>query len=231
MKKLFLLFFLFHFLTNFSSGQILIGIHGGISWPTFRNDGHPCNNLDYSYTSYPGYYMGVDIKGLIPKIKYLNLGLSIDYNLNSFNWNKDAMGLLYKSDNQYDLRMLRFYIYPALVVGKRLKFFFNIGPYLSLSVNASYTGTVKYHINPIHGDTTYSVSGILKNFKTTDVGLREGLGISYPVISYLILSVEENGGIGILNINQQEGSVKKYDIGVLLSVAYLIQKKKPKNPK
>jgi hypothetical protein len=226
--RLILLFFILLFITDFSSGQILIGITGGVSWPIFRNEGQPPDNFDYNYKSFPGspiYSMGVDIKGLIPKTKYLNLGFSIDYNLSSFNWNEESQGF-YKSDIHYNLRMLRFCIYPELIFGKRLKFFFNIGPYLSFTVNSSYTGTVWHHINPIHGDTTYSISGPLKNFETTDVGLREGLGISYPVISYLILSVEEKGGIGILSIHDPEVSAKKTDIGVLVSVAYIIQKKK-----
>jgi hypothetical protein len=133
----------------------------------------------------------------------------------------------------YNLRILRFYVYPEFIIGKRLKFFFNIGPYLCETVNSSYSGSVREHENPIR-DTAYVFTGTFTNFKTIDAGLREGLGISYPLIREIILSLEENGSIGVLALPKSMegayiGSANKYDIGVILTIAYKIQKKKTKN--
>ncbi|MGA3014471.1 MAG: hypothetical protein ABSD71_10600 [Bacteroidales bacterium] len=226
------LFFPLLFVTNFSSGQILVGINGGINWPIFRNEGQPLLYFDHVYRSFPGSpnnSIGLDIKELLPKTKHLNLGFSIDYNPYPFYFSSGD-GTNWEHIH-YNLRELRFTVYPEFFIGKKIKFFFNIGPYLSVSVNSSYSGTAWQHIDPEYGDITYIVSGILTNFKTIDAGFREGLGISYPVVNDIIVSVEENGSFGVLAINHDVGNVNKWDIGVLVSVAYMIQKKKTKNPK
>jgi|GEM_PF-5661166 len=223
---------LFIFISGFLTGQTLIDVKGGINWLTFRNSSQT-EGYSGSFASPPSYSMGIDIKGLKPRTKHLHLGLSLEYYLNNINWNAEYGGVQTSLGQNicYHLGTLRFSVYPELFFGNKLKFFFNLGPYLSLIVNSSKTGISWDYSYP--GQYTDNIeSGSAKNdFKPADVGIRESLGIGYSLIPCLVLSVEENGGIGFLNIDNTIGSagfIKTSNLGVFVSLTYIIHRKKPK---
>lgn len=220
-KNLLLLSSFLLLLSPLVNAQTLLGIKGGVNWLSFRDVAN--SRLGSSYSSLPGFCMGVDVKGLKPWTHHIYLGVSVEYYLNKVNLHALQGGAQVWSEQyiHYTLGMLRFAVYPELYAGNRFRFFFNLGPYLSFLVNSSKTGSGCHFTIPVQN---YTVSGSAKDdFKTVDVGLREGLGFSYAVIPDLRISIEENAGIGFLNA--QWGYTKPNNIGIFLGVAYNIHHK------
>ena len=229
MKRFYTLFLFLLGIVIITNGQTSLGIKGGINWLNFRSNPQT-EGYEGSFASPASYCLGMDLKGLTHGTKYLNLGISLEYSLNNINWNAQYGGVeLFSGQNiRYKLGMMRFSIYPELSFGKRVKFFFNIGPYFSLIVNSTKEGIVWDY--SYENNTENNESGSAKDdFKSFDLGLREGMGIGYSVLPCLVLSLEENGGIGFLNIDNtisQAGYIRTSNFCMFLDVSYLFLHRK-----
>ena len=222
-------FFFLFILPAFLSGQTLIGVKGGINWSTFRNGSNSMIQSG-SYTSYPSSGFGLDIKGR--KSKLIHFGTSAEYYRTSVHWvtKFGPLGGSGGKDIRYNMNLLRFSVFPELMIGKRFQFFFNIGPYLSIIINSSRNGT-RWMTSGSGGRQSYNTETGSANddIHPADAGFMESLGFGYSILPFLVLSIEENGGIGIFNIDKNtdtEGIVKTKGIGVFFCVSFIIPGKK-----
>ncbi len=104
-----------------------------------------------------------------------------------------------------------------LTVGNEMKFFLNAGPYMGYLIK--YTEiTDAFNENPeIIKDETDKI-------KKIDLGLSAGIGLVFPIIEELIITIEVRSNFGLYNIStvpvSNDGTVKTNSTNFLIGVAY-----------
>jgi hypothetical protein len=188
-------------------------------------------NIDAgTFKSFPSYGFGIDIKGREPKP--MHIGFSIEYYLNSINWKSEESGGLGGSTRWYDINYtiecLRFSLFPEFLIGKKYQFFCNLSPFFSLMIHSSKNGT-SWTYNQSERIETGSASDDITKF---DFGIKEGMGFGYAVKSFLVLSIEENGSLGIWNINKASaGDVNSAGLSIFFCLSFIIPKSKTEEQK
>ncbi|MGA2823426.1 MAG: hypothetical protein ABSE72_07860 [Bacteroidales bacterium] len=228
--KISLNFLLCFVMTTCISGQTLIGIKAGLNLSGFRNT---YNESDYSgtYKSFPSYSFGIEIKGR--KLKVIHFGGSVEYYRNYTNWQAfyGPMGGPMGQNINYNIEWLRFSIFPELAFGNKVKFIFNLSPYVSIRVLSSMKGT-SWIYSQSKTITENETGSAKDNITQLDIGFKENIGLGYSVLPFLVLSLEENGSLGILPVNKTtDGTVKTKDICFFLCVSYIIPGNKSKEKK
>ena len=150
------------------------------------------------------------------------MGFSTEYLFNSVNWKSSQTmkaGMVTEwTDLTINSQYLRFALFPELAFGKRVQFFFNLSPYLSFLIHGT-TKETREDGKPI----TRNASGDITKF---DFGFQECMGVGYAVKSFLVLSVEERGSLGIMNIGKSAGSAHTAGLNIFFCVSFII----PKDP-
>jgi hypothetical protein len=215
-------------LTSSLSGQTLVGIKGGVNWSTLWGNEHPQEGY-MVYSCDPSFGFKMEIKGR--KKKYVHLGVSASYSQSVFNWKAEYGGYLPDGKNiTYRTSNLYFTVFPEFSIGRKFQFYCNVSPYISFMLTSSREGyTTTYTYYPVV-QVSHPVSGTATNdLKSFDFGFQESIGISYMFNSWFGLTLEENGFLGLLNINKvANGSyVRNKGMCLMFGVSFLCPKKKP----
>lgn len=203
----------------FSNAQTSIGVKNGIIW------GSVSGQLDIAYfdgkfKSYPSFCFGFDVK--YREIKLLNLGVSIEYYMDDFLWYEGYSG--FNKDIRYKIGYLRFTVFPEFIIGNKLQFYCNAGPYLSVVVNS---GKKIEKYNSIFG-TTIEKGSAKDDLLALDIGLKGCLGFGLEIIKNLVIFIESDGNLGLININDAStyGGAKTKGISVLAGLSYKLSRNK-----
>lgn len=218
------------FLRSEVSGQTLIGINGGVSWFSLWGDKHPDEGNGFSdYTSYPSYCFALEIKGRSPKA--FHLGGSAKFSKNRFNINSTTGHYFQDGKNiNYELDCIYLSIFPEFLVGNKIQFYCNAGPYIGFMINSNKNGTsftsTWYPVVYVYKAENGSANGDLKEF---DFGFQQSIGISYKVNSWLGLTLNENGSLGVININKTSTTaIRSKSLCLQFGVSFQLQAEKNK---
>lgn len=223
--KIILPCFLFWSLISNVTGQALVGMKGGVSWFSLWGDEHSDEGNGFTnYTSYPSYCFTFEIKGR--KSKAFHLGFSAKYSKNLFNVNATTGHHFQDGKNiNYELDYIYLSIFPEFLIGKKLQFYCNIGPYLGVMINSKKYGTsytssyypVVYTYKTLQGSAN-------DDLKEVDFGFQENIGISYKFNSWLGLTLEENGCLGVIIINKNSApDTKSKSLCLQFGVSFQLQ--------
>lgn len=119
--------------------------------------------------------------------------------------------------SQLDMDYLTLPILFRAGFGKKVKIFFNAGPYFSY-LNKT---TLKYKGPNVSG--TF-VLDLTPNYKRIDIGLAAGIGFSMPLTKILALSFEIRNNLGLYNTSKLpvygNGSINTNSTNLLIGLAY-----------
>jgi len=221
-SKIPITFFFFFTAVNCLTGQTLLGIKTGINWTNYRDI-----QSEETYFGYSSYGFGIDIKGR--KTKPVHFGASIEFYRNSFNW--DAPDYPVGLGNQtfsgrnvhYYIEWLRLSLFPEFCFGKRFQFNFSISPYISFKVHSSKNGTSWTTDSHNHTTTRVETGSANGDFTNLDIGFKENVGFGFAVLPYLVLSLEENYGLGISTVNKvSNGFLKTKSFCIFFCTSFII---------
>jgi hypothetical protein len=212
--------------SSFIQGQTLVSLNGGLNLATFISHNDDAGTI----TGYPSWGAGLEIKGRKPGP--MHLGFSAEYLRTSINRKyEESHGLGSNSwklyDINYDLDYLRLSIFPEFMIGKRFQFFCNLSPYFSFMIQSSRNGTYTTTDNTTPHKISGTASGDIGKF---DFGIQESMGFGYAVKSFFVLSIEEKGSLGMLDINKFSGGVYPAGLNIFFCLSFIIPKSKPEEP-
>ena len=206
-----------------SYGQTTFGIKGGLNWGSVRNS-RGLSNYEGTYTGYQSYCFGFDVKHRLKNL--LGLGGSVEYYMNNTQWHIKYGGhnMSDRIDIRYKIGYLRFTIFPEVIKGKKVQFYFNAGPFLSFRVYSNRDGIIGgVYVSHPPGYVDETVTGYAKeDIKTIDAGFKVCIGFGFKVGQNLVISIESNGSLGLVNISKfGQGNAKTLGISVLAGIVYV----------
>ncbi|MCX6243632.1 MAG: hypothetical protein NTU98_02910 [Bacteroidetes bacterium] len=206
------------------AAQTLVGFKAGVNYAGYRNAGDEASYRG-TYTIYPSYGFGFDVKGR--KSKIIHLGASFEYCRSSANWQSISAspGGSYNRNVNYHVEWLRLSLYPELTFGNRFMVIFNFSPYVSIRVHSSMEGTSWISYGG-HTYTTEESGPVGHDLNSVDIGIKENLGFGFKVIPSLVLSVEETGSLGLFPVSSD--FVKTQAICVFFCASWIIPRAKAK---
>ena len=214
-------FFIVAIMPLLSCGQTTIGIKGGLNWGSVRNS----KGLSYyegTYTCDPSYCFGFDVKHRLKNL--LRLGGSVEYYMNNTQWyiNYGGHNMVNGKDIRYKIGYLRLTIFPEVIKGKKVQFYFNAGPFLNLMVYSDRDGIIWDHGHPPYYVDETVTGSAKEDIKTIDAGLKVCIGFGYKVGQNLVISIESNGSLGLVNISKLEQvDAKTKGISLLAGIVYV----------
>jgi hypothetical protein len=190
MKNLIIIIIVLITANEYLIGQSTIGFAMGLNY----SDVHDGKKTDsyYSggkYNSYNSY--AFEINYLKRHERLINYRMSFSYISRRFGMNSSYSMHNYERtiDAQFKLGYISFAFLPEISFGKKLRFFFNVGPCIDLLVNGSQSGS------------NYSGSGVSlsrTNYKASDtfnkflIGFKSGIGFDYPLTEKIIFQFKTN---------------------------------------
>jgi hypothetical protein len=214
MKKAFSILFLM-FISYSFQGQTLVSINGGLNLATYHS-----GDQNGSFRGYPSYGVGIEVKGREPRP--MHVGFAVEYLFSSVNWKSSQSmkggTITVTRDLTINSQYLRLALFPELLIGKRFQFFCNLSPYFSFLIH----GTAK-ETRENGKSITENASEEITKF---DFGFQECIGFGYAVKSFLVLSIEERGCLGIMNIGKSAGSPHTAGLNIFFCLSFII----PKDP-
>jgi hypothetical protein len=112
-------------------------------------------------------------------------------------------------------------ILGRLTFGKKIEFYVNAGPYLGYLLKQK-------DITEASGEYPKTEIDNTDNFEKLDFGLTTGLGMNYPLLEKLLLTVEIRNNLGLTNTSSlpvaNDGSIKTNSTSLLIGVTYRLGK-------
>lgn len=185
-----------HFTSDLFGQQnkFVTGIEGGPSTTSIRWNDKKLKLTDFNKNPVICYTGGFYFQYNLPK--YFSLYTSINIERKSTvskgTWT-DGNGNFIA--NYFDKSNFDFLTIPLLAkvnFGKKVKFFINVGPFVSYLIKETYIVEVT-DFPRLTGDN----SNLYEKF---DIGVSEGLGLSIPIVKRLVLSCELRNNLGFQNI-------------------------------
>jgi Outer membrane protein beta-barrel domain len=206
--------------------QTLLGVESGVNWTSLRDPNEMEGGI-LSCKSFLSYYFSFEIKGR--KSKHIHLGGDLSFFQSYFNLQTTSGGHFPEDENiNYKISTLRISIFPELTFGKKVQFFFTLGPYFGCIITASKKGTsTNYNGYPYMNLQTENETGSATgDFHIFDFGLQETAGVGYLIKPWFMISVKETGALGLLPVDY--GSTKSENISLLFGVSFIIPKQQVK---
>jgi len=188
MKKILLLIIILTSFYGISTAQHQLGINLAYGIP-YYNIVNNNNNSTIEYT--PKELIDVEFNYKKRWPGTVNFGSSISYQYQSSQFyvdNTTTSSHVYQSRN-YQLNYINIKVFPEFVFGKKLKFYFQIGPSMSFMVYSDMYGYTDISGN-INGITIHNIEdGTAKDdFDIINFLLFGGLGLDYPINENLLVS-------------------------------------------
>lgn len=201
------------------SNKIDIGIEAGPSLKSLRGS----DFLESSGSSV-GFSGGLTFQYNFTKLFSLRTNISYERK-------GSEMDFLFTDEfgNQFDEITLRsnfdYLTIPLLArftFGEKLRFHVNAGPNVGYLVKQA-------DILDAYATIPESETNNIDVFERLDFGLTTGLGVSYPILNNLLLSMEVRNNLGLININSlandNGGNTKTVSTNLLVGIAYQLGKK------
>lgn len=190
MKKIVPLFVLvFSFIQSHAqTGKLQLGIEGGPDISTVINSG-------ITTIGFNGGYFG-GITGLYKLNDMASIKAGIDYDVIGFThvlaFSSDDGNTIQAENYTHTLDYIQIPIMTRISFGEDVKFFMNGGPYFAYLLNANgYSPGIGTIPSNNMTETSY--------FKSFDLGLTGGIGLSIPLKKGWIIELEARGNLGALN--------------------------------
>lgn len=209
MKKLTLIFLI---ICTYSSAfaqkeKFEIGIQAGNSIENMKHTGPTQHG--YGYSSKLAFSASLFLQYKLND--HFSLRIEPGYSKKGYNTSYDSTFY----ENGYPTRILidfpitanfNYLTMPILVrasIGKKIKYFINAGPCIGflLSQNTIYNYGVVDYEKPKYNT--------INNYKTLDLGITSGLGMSIPMKNIFSFSLEFRNNIGLMNISNSSNSTDK----------------------
>jgi len=123
------------------------------------------------------------------------------------------------SKNHENFNYITIPILLRAAVGNKIRYFINAGPYIGFLLSQKTTYTASNDLKFVYNNTN--------SYKTTDLGITAGIGLSIPIKDKFALSVEARNNIGLINIRKSSNSNDKiFSANLLIGFAYKFGSKK-----
>ena len=107
-----------------------------------------------------------------------------------------------------------------MTIGKKIKYFFNAGPYVGYLISQISVWEKSMYVPAKTENNT-------ENFKRFDTGVTTGLGLSISIIDKLMVSLEIRNSTGLLNVSDlpigNNGSIKTNSTNLLIGLTYKLR--------
>lgn len=221
-KKIPFLLFLFS-ISGFAYSQSLIGLSAGPVFSSYYDHAEVSGNIVYHPQN--SYDFGVLFRER--KEHLINLYLKADYSIRKFNITSSYGGIDFdvSSNVNYAINSLGIDVIPDISFGKKLKYYFTVGPGL-LIITSSKGNGLESGNNPVNGNYTKTVSGDASDkFSGTLVKLNGGIGIEIGLFKNIKFTVDAlySYGLGSLiggYIKSYTGNLKFQDFLISSGILY-----------
>lgn len=119
-----------------------------------------------------------------------------------------------------DFNYLTIPILARLTLGKKVKLFGNIGPYIGYLLKQT-------DVTEAYAEFPKSEVDNTDNYNKTDFGISAGLGTKIPIGDKLIFSLEIRDNLGLTNISSipviNDGSIKTNTTNLLIGIGYKLE--------
>jgi len=209
-------------IVSFGQSNILdIGVEGGLSSASLRGNDY----INKYHSSRIGYSGGLFVQYNLKKTisfrsgcYYELKGSSLEYQV--IDYNGQQIGAIQGKEN-FDYLTIPLLIRATL--GKKIHYFFNVGPYYSLLQKQ----TVHTESFQDYLETTINQTN---NFKKIEIGISCGFGLSYILINKYAFSFEARNNLGITNTwnfsEANDGVIKTNALIFLFGFSYKFLQRK-----
>jgi opacity protein-like surface antigen len=202
-----------------------VGVESGPSVVFFWGDGSP----DYYGNPTIGVSSGLVFSYNFPKYLALGTNISFERKGNLFNRNvtePDGSVRITRHLNKNDYLVVP--LLARFTIGKRVKLFVNIGPYLGYLMK--HTAKMNIEFTAASGEH-YSFENIYsstENFSRFDIGLTTGLGVGIPIKDLVVISLEARNNTGFYDVKGAPSPneiVRTNSTNFLLGITYQFGKR------
>ncbi len=162
------------------------------------------SNYYYSFSQYPSYYVNLSYKEDVPQwSRNMRFGGQLGMKRQS-QW-------FYYEDNlpydtlatgvRYDIYAVNIYVFPEVVVGEKVKFYFSGGPQLHIICNTTAKGTQLQIIPGQEYPETPIKEKHSKDIKGVSFGAKFCLGLEIPLYKDLFLTLNNAYSAGFTGMN------------------------------
>ena len=205
MKKFIVSFVFFGFLLNVHA-QSQMGFRVSYLIPNYRITSTPPGSSE-TMSEDNGLAYTLNYKRRWPGV--FNFGVEMEYNQTKSNFESEYQDLDIKVHRTTDFitNYIDFRLLPEFVYGKKLKAYFQVGPFLGVLVKSSATGS--YCFSDDNGNVSCSLQDgtATDDFPIIDWGIFFGGGIEYPLFERLKLALELQYSRGFARFTQKDNYV------------------------
>jgi len=214
-KTLLTTLFLIFVFTAFSQSQI--GFKVAYLNPNFKITSTPPNSTE-TFSVDNGLSYSVDYKRRWPGL--FNFGAGFDYyrKKSHFLMEYKSLGANVKHDVNYTLDYLNIHLLPEFAYGKKLRTYFQVGPYIGFMLSSNGKGEKK--ISDSNGSVIIKEDeSVSEYFPGIDWGVFFGAGAEYPITKSIKLALElqyTRGFAGYAKDDQYVFATKNFTAGISL---------------
>ena len=175
----------------FAQNQIGLNAAYGMSYYNIK-EGGPYTNVKIDYMAKPAMEVEINYKKRWPGI--INFGTSLSYQRHNIEVSKKYNDDNYLVDQlvDYKLNMLYLKAFPEFVYGKKIRYYFQIGPSLAYMFSSEANGYIDKTNKSTSPITTVKsiIGGDAQNiFNTFSFGFFTGIGVDFPISDNISLSL------------------------------------------
>jgi len=183
--------------------QSQIGLKIGYLMPSYKITSTPPNSTE-EFSMQNGMNYTLNYKRRWPGL--FNFGAELEYHQiqSHFKMQYKSLGADVNRDVNFTTHYLNIRLLPEFVYGKKLKTYFQVGPYMGFLLSSNATGVRILTDNTTGEVKIYENTSASDNFPGIDWGIFVGLGAEYPISKHLKLGFDAQYSRGFAGFAQED---------------------------